>query len=161
MVDFLASRPEVDTTRLGCLGLGLGGFRSALLGALDPRVKATCVVGWMSLLADMLDDAVGRQSWMTFIPGLVRVLDWPDLAGLHAPDPLLVMQGGQDPYFPLNGFQKAAERLRAIYAKAGAPGNFDVGLFDLPHVFAPEMQQHAWAFFDAAFGVASEGGETP
>ncbi len=153
-VDFLLTRPEVDAARLGCVGLSLGGLRGALLGALDPRVRAVCIVGWMSTLAEMLDEAVDHQSWAGFIPGLARVLDWPDVAGLHAPHPLLVMQGSQDALFSLNGYQKAAERLRAIYAKAGSPGNLDIRLFDLPHVFSPEMQRQAWSFFDTAFEIA-------
>ena len=155
-VDFLLSRPEVDPARIGCVGLGLGGMRGALLGALDARVKAVCIVGWMSTLADMLEDHVAQHSWASFIPGLNCVLDWPDLAALHAPHPMLVLQGGQDPLFPLGGFQKAAELLRALYAKAGMPGNLDINLFDLPHVFCLEMQRQAWAFFDKYFAMERE-----
>ncbi|MHB9133554.1 MAG: alpha/beta hydrolase family protein [Armatimonadota bacterium] len=155
-VDFLLTRPEVDAQRIGCVGLGMGGMRGILLGALDPRVKAVCSVGWMTTLADMLEDKVGRQSWANVIPGLTGLFDWPDVAGLHAPDPLLVMQGSVDPYFPLDGYQKAAERLRSIYSKAGAPGNLDVGLFDVGHVFTREMQRQAWAFFDNVFERSRE-----
>ncbi len=155
-VDFLLTRPEVDPARLGCLGLSMGGMRAALLGALDPRVKAVCIVGWMSTLAEMLDEHVSLHSWVNFLPGLTHVLDWPDVASLHAPHPMLVMQGGQDPLFPLSGFQKAAELLRGIYAKAGAPGNLDIRLFDLPHVFSTEMQHQAWEFLDTVFGIVRD-----
>ena len=155
-VDFLVTRPEVDPERIGCEGLSMGGERAALLGALDPRVKAAVIVGWMSTLNEMLPEHVDKHSWCSFIPGLTRVLDWPDLAALHAPDALLVMQGSQDPLFPLDGFQKAAEQLRAIYAKAGAPGNLDVRLFDVPHVFSRDMQQVAWSFFDRCFGLTRD-----
>lgn len=150
-VDFLLTLPEVDPERLGCVGLSMGGYRGALLGALDDRVKATCIVGWMSTLPEMLENHVQQHSWSCFIPGQTRLLDWPDLVSLHAPRPLLVMQGSQDELFPLHGYQKAAERLRSIYAKAGAPGNLDIGLFDLPHMFSQEMQRQAWAFFANAF----------
>ena len=154
-VDFLLTRPEVDPACIGCVGYSEGGMRAALLGALDARVRAVCIIGWMSTLAEMLEEEVIRHSWMSFIPGLTRVLDWPDVAGLHAPQPLLVLQGSQDNHFPLTGYQKAAERLRGIYAKAGAPGNLDIRLFDLPHIFSLEMQHQAWAFFDAAFGLGT------
>jgi len=160
-VDFLLTRPEVDATNIGAVGLCTGGMRAALLGALDPRVRAVCIVGWMSTLFEMLEDAVGAHSWANIIPGLTRVLDWPDLAALHAPQPLQVMQGSQDTLFPLQGFQKAAERLRAIYAKAGAPGNLDIGLFDVPHVFSLEMQRQAWKFFDDAFAVTAPATDAP
>ena len=152
-VDFLLSRPEVDPESVGCVGFGMGGMRGALLGALDPRVRATCIVGWMSTLFDMLEEAVDVHSWSGFLPGLTRVLDWPDVAGLSAPKPLLVLQGSHDPCFSLNGFQKAAERLRGIYAKAGMPGSLDINLYDQPHVFNTDMQQYAWAFFENYLSV--------
>lgn len=151
-VDFLLTLPEVDPARIGCVGFDMGGLRSLLLGALDPRVRAVCVVGWMSTQAEMLEEEAAQYAWGDLVPGLLRVLDWPDIAALHAPDPLLVMQGSRDANFPLKGYQKAAERLRAIYAKAGAPGELDIGLFDQPHLFSLDMQQHAWAFFENTLG---------
>ena len=45
-VDYLLTRPEVDRERIGCVGLSVGGFRSAHLAALDERIKAAVVVGW-------------------------------------------------------------------------------------------------------------------
>src|SRR5438445_461280 len=47
-LDYLASRPEVDARRLGCVGLSVGGYRSFLLAALDRRIKVAVDVGWMT-----------------------------------------------------------------------------------------------------------------
>src|SRR5205823_6019121 len=47
-VDYLLTRPEVDPKRLGCVGLSVGGLRSCHLAALDDRIKAAVVVGWMA-----------------------------------------------------------------------------------------------------------------
>jgi hypothetical protein len=47
-VDYLATRPEVDPDRIGCVGLSVGGLRSCHLAALDHRIKAAVVVGWMA-----------------------------------------------------------------------------------------------------------------
>ncbi len=46
-LDYLLTRPEVDSARIGSMGLSIGGFRSAHLFALDPRVKVGVVAGWM------------------------------------------------------------------------------------------------------------------
>ena len=146
-IDFLLTLPNVDPERIGCVGLSMGGLRAGLLGALDPRVKAVCLVGWMSTIQEMLEEKVAQHSWCCMIPGLPHILDWPDLVALHAPNPLMVMQGSHDELFTLAGFQKAAEKLRAIYAKAGMPGNLDIGTFDLPHTFSEGMQLQAWDFF--------------
>ena len=38
--DELGHGPEVDRNRLACVGLSVGGYRSFLLAALDPRIRA-------------------------------------------------------------------------------------------------------------------------
>src|SRR2546426_11696921 len=48
-VDYLRTRPEVDKNRIGCVGLSVGGLRSCHLAALDHRIKAAVVVGWMEI----------------------------------------------------------------------------------------------------------------
>jgi dienelactone hydrolase len=47
-VDYLITRPEVDPDRIGCVGLSVGGLRSCHLAALDDRIKAAVVVGWLA-----------------------------------------------------------------------------------------------------------------
>lgn len=39
VLDYLVSRPDVDSTRLGCAGVSLGGMEAWLLAAADTRVK--------------------------------------------------------------------------------------------------------------------------
>src|SRR6266496_3025617 len=47
-VDYLLTRPEVDKKRIGCVGLSVGGLRACHLAALDDRIQAAVVVGWMA-----------------------------------------------------------------------------------------------------------------
>lgn len=49
-VDYLLTRPEVDPSRIGCVGVSFGGWRSLFLSALDERIAAGCVVGFMSTI---------------------------------------------------------------------------------------------------------------
>ena len=39
-VDYITSRPEIDTNRIGALGVSLGGSATLLAAAADPRIKA-------------------------------------------------------------------------------------------------------------------------
>jgi dienelactone hydrolase len=45
-IDYLASRDDIDTTRVGVIGYSMGGHMTFILGAVDPRIKAVvaCVV---------------------------------------------------------------------------------------------------------------------
>src|SRR5215831_18720883 len=91
-VDYLVTRPEVDPKRIGCVGVSMGGYRSAYLAALDQRVRAACVTGFMSAVRPMLKAHLDTHSWVHFLPGLHRFLDLPDVATLAAPRALMVQQ---------------------------------------------------------------------
>jgi len=150
-LDYLASRPEVDRRRLGCVGLSVGGYRSFLLAALDERIKAAVDVGWMTSLASNIRRHVVNTVGLTFhIPGLYRYLDLPDLAALIAPRSVLVMNGSKDTLFPPAGVEKAFQKIAACYQKAGVPERQRCRLYDVPHEFNREMQAEAWSWLEGS-----------
>jgi dienelactone hydrolase len=144
-VDYLASRPEVDARRLGCVGLSVGGYRSFLLAALDQRIRVAVDVGWMSSLGSHIKRHVINSIGLTFqIVGLYRYLDLPDLGALIAPRSLLVINGSRDQLFPPEGVDAAFKRIDACFRKAGVPDRQRCRLYDAPHQFNVEMQGEAW-----------------
>ena len=144
-VDYLASRPDVDKNRLGCVGLSVGGYRSFLLAALDERIKAAVDVGWMTSFASQIRTQVIHSMGLTFhLVGLYRYLDLPDLAALIAPRCLMVINGSKDTLFAPDGVKSAFEKIDRIYGKAGAPDHQRCRLFDAPHEFNLEMQAEAF-----------------
>jgi dienelactone hydrolase len=144
-LDYLASRPEVDRNRIGCVGLSMGGYRSYLLAALDARIKAAVDVGWMTSFASQIKQHVIDTIGFSFhINGLYRYLDFPDFAALIAPRALMVINGSQDQLFAPDGVKAAFDKIARCYAKAGAPDRQRCRLFDAPHQFNREMQAEAW-----------------
>jgi len=149
-VDYLASRPEVDRRRLGCVGLSVGGYRSFLLAALDPRIKAAVDVGWMTSYASNIRRHVTNTIGFTFhIPGLYRYLDLPDLAALIAPRSVLVINGSKDTLFPPDGVDKAHRKIAACFQKARAADQQRCRVYDAPHQFNRAMQAEAWEWLAA------------
>ena len=143
-LDYLASRPEVDPGRLGCVGLSVGGYRSFLLAALDPRIRVAVDVGWMTSFRSQIKQHVINTIGLSFhINGLYRYLDLPDLAALIAPRAVLVINGSQDRLFALDGVKAAFDKIARCYTKAGAPDNQTCSLY-APHEFNLEMQAEAW-----------------
>ncbi len=144
-LDYLASRPEVDRNRIGCVGLSVGGYRSFLLAALDERIKAAVDVGWMTSFASQIKQHIVNTIGLSFhITGLYRYLDLPDLAALIAPRAVLVINGSQDRLFALDGVKAAFEKIARCYEKAGARERQRCRLYDAPHQFNLEMQAEAW-----------------
>jgi dienelactone hydrolase len=146
-VDYLLTRPEVDPTRIGCVGLSVGGFRSCHLAALDDRIKAAVVVGWMASFPFQLKKKIRNTIGFTMlVPGLYRYLDYPDVASLAMPAALLVINGSKDALFELEGVRACFEKLQATYQKAGIAEKFRGRLYDTPHEFNGAMQAEAWAW---------------
>ncbi len=147
-VDYLVTRPEVDPKRIGCVGHSIGGLRATYLAALDDRIKAAVVCGWMcsfpNQLAKQVRNTIGNTA---IIPGLYRYMDHPDIASLAMPKPLLVINGIQDALFEPDGVRAAHEKLAMCYAKAGVPDHFKSVIEDRPHEFNAERQADAWAWF--------------
>jgi dienelactone hydrolase len=144
-LDYLASRPEVDRNRLGCVGLSVGGYRSFMLAALDPRIKAAVDVGWMTSFGAQIKRHVIHTVGLTFhIPGLYSHLDLPDLAALIAPRAIMCVNGYRDGLFAPEGVKAAYEKIPRIYEKAGAKDRQRCLMYDGPHEFNVEMQGEAW-----------------
>ncbi len=144
-LDYLASRPEVDRERIGCVGLSVGGYRSYMLAALDERIKAAVDVGWMTSFAPQIRRQVIHTVGLSFhVPGMLRYLDFPDFAALAAPRALMVINGSKDGLFAPEGVRQAHARIRDIYRKAGVPDRQNCLMYDSPHEFNPAMQEEAW-----------------
>jgi dienelactone hydrolase len=144
-VDYLASRPEVDARRLGCVGLSVGGYRSFVLAALDPRIRVAVDVCWMTSMASQIRRHVLNTIGLTFhIVGLYRYLDLPDLAALIAPRSVLVISGSRDQLFSSEGVDAAFKKIDQCFRKAGVPDRQRCHLYDARHQFTLEMQGEAW-----------------
>ena len=147
-VDYLATRPEVDPERIGCCGLSVGGFRSAHLAGLDPRIKAAVVVGWMSTYGSMLQNKLTSIGFMKVVPGLYQSMDLPDVVSMNVPGGLMVINGTEDQLFPMDGVYAAFDKIAAVYKKAGVPERFQGVTYEGPHEFNADMQDNAFAWLD-------------
>lgn len=143
-VDYLASRPEVDAARIGCVGLSVGGYRSFLLAALDSRIRAAVAVGWMTSFPYQIKRHVVHTEGFSFHVPLLRDLDLPDLAALIAPRSVMLINGSRDTLFNQEGVKAAFGKIEACYRKAGVPERQKTRLYDAPHEFNAGMQAEAW-----------------
>jgi dienelactone hydrolase len=147
-LDYLASRPDVDADRLGCCGLSGGGLRTVFLGGLDPRIKCAICVGMMTTWKDYLLNKSHTHTWMVYVPGLPRDLDYPEILGLRVPLPTQVLNDLDDQLFTPNGMRQADRILDEVYKKAGASGQYKASFYPGPHKFDLAMQDEAFGWFD-------------
>jgi len=147
-LDYLASRPDVDATRIGCAGLSGGGLRTVMLAGADERIRCACCAGMMTTWRDYLLNKSHTHTWMVYVPGLPRDLDYPEILGLATPNPVLVLNNRGDQLFTMSEMERADQILKEVYGKAGVPDRYKAVFFDGPHKFDLNMQREAFAWFD-------------
>jgi len=144
----LAAREEVDAARIGCCGLSGGGLRTVMLGGLDDRIQCAVCVGMMTTWRDVVLDKNWTHTWMMWVPGLPRYLDYPEILGLRVPKPTMVLNNNEDPLFSLPEMQRADRMLREVFEKAGASDRYACRFYPGPHKFDLQMQADAFAWLD-------------
>lgn len=147
-LDYLCSREDVEATRVGCAGLSGGGLRTVYLGGVDPRIQCACAVGMMSTWRDYLLDKCHTHTWMIYIPSVPLDLDYPEILGLRAPLPTMVLNNNEDSLFTLPEMQRADRILGEVYAKAKATDRYRCQFYTGPHKFDLPMQADAFKWFD-------------
>ncbi len=154
-VDLLCTLAEVDRERITCMGLSLGGYRAAWLGAMDERIRCCCSIGYILRLQDQVPDA--QPNLWAAVPGLYDHLPYPDLISLTVPRDLLILYGQNDKIFPMSSAEAAVDTIRKVYAKAGAESRFASRAFAVGHQFDLEMQEFAFAWLDNCLGRSQQG----
>lgn len=147
-LDVLCNREDVDGTRVGCGGLSGGGLRTVYLGGLDPRIRCAVCVGMMTTWRDFLLNVTALHTWMIYIPLLPPDLDYPEVLGLRAPLPTMVLNNNEDSLFTLPEMKRAGEMLGEVFKKAGAADHYRGSFYPGDHKFDREMQIEAFEWFD-------------
>ncbi|MBT3269716.1 hydrolase [Candidatus Poribacteria bacterium] len=148
--EFLAGRPEVDAKRVGAMGLSMGAFRTWQVTALSDHIAAGAAICWMATVKGLVtpgNNQVRSQSAFSMLhPDLFNYLDYPDVASIACPKPLLVYNGLRDGLFPVPSVQDAYAKMRAVWESQGAGDRLVTKLWDVPHEFNETMQEEAFAW---------------
>ena len=146
-VDCLCDQEEVDGDRIGAIGHSAGGFLTALLMFIDPRVTVGCAscgtfLDRGALNKDRLRPINGFGGFA--VPGLKRWGDMDDVRAGLAPRPFLeTTDPGSD--------QEMAEltgKARARYAALGVPERYQYVTYEARHTFRKHMREMSYVWFD-------------
>ena len=144
----LCARAEVDAKRVGCCGLSGGGMRTAFLAGVDKRIACAVCVGMMTTWRDYVLHKSYTHTWMVYVPLLANDIDYPEILGLRAPRPTLVLNDIEDDLFTLPEMERADTILGEVYAKANASAAYRCSFYPGPHKFDQAMQAEAFAWLD-------------
>jgi len=133
-LDYLHTRPDVDTARIGTLGISMGSTMAWWLAALDTRIKVCvdicCLTDFQALIdARNVDD----HGVYYYVPSLMKHFTAAQINALIAPRAHLSVAGDLDPLTPPDGLARIDAELRAVYAQAGNPAGWLLKRYAVGH----------------------------
>ena len=155
-LDYLESRAEVDDQRIGVTGRSGGGASSWWIAAADDRVRCIIPVAGIADLQAHLNEGYPGRFEKGVIAGhcdcmyMVNTYRWdfPMVAALCAPRPLLLGNSDKDDIFPVPGYRRLAQKVRKIYNLYGASDKFVLMETHGPHKDTPELRLGAYRWMN-------------
>ncbi len=132
-IDYLQTRPEVDPRRIGCMGISGGGLVTLFSAAMDDRIQACLVSGYLNLFRDCIIPIIHCVD--NYIPHILRYAEMSDVASLIAPRAFFAESGSRDPIFPVKAVRESFARVRRVYELLGVPEKCGLHVFNDEHVF--------------------------
>ena len=118
ILDFARTRPGIREDRVAITGNSGGGTMSVFAPAVEPRIGIAIPSCYFCTFEASLGSI--HHCACNFVPGIMRLGEMYDVVGLIAPRPFLAVSGEKDDIFPIDAVKTAFEKVKAIYAAAGA-----------------------------------------
>jgi len=132
-IDWIETRKELDARRVGCMGISGGGTVTTFSAALEPRIRAAMISGYLNTFRDSVMSL--SHCIDNYVPGILDWAEMYDVAGLIAPRPLFVESGIEDDIFPIEASKQSFARVRKVYEVFGAAPLAQQEVFNDIHSF--------------------------
>ena len=132
-IDWIATRPELDASRVGCMGISGGGTVTLYVAGIEPRIRAA----FASCSLNTFRDSIMSVSHCidNYVPGILDWAEMYDVAGLIAPRAFFAESGEKDNIFPIAASRASFAKVKEIYRAFGAADRAGQETFDGPHSF--------------------------
>ena len=149
-LDYLETRQEIDPSRIGATGSSGGGTMTAILAAIDDRIKAAAPGTFITdrkiyLYADNPQDA--EQIWYGTTAGL---FDHAELVSCMCPKPYMILAVDSD-FFCIEGSERTYRTVKRFYELFGAGDNLGMTVDASTHAYTAPLAAAAAKFFIKAF----------
>ncbi|MBD3287306.1 xylan esterase [candidate division KSB1 bacterium] len=151
-IDYLMTRGEVDTSKIGVTGLSGGGTQTAYISAFDDRVKAAAPSGYITNLRRVLGMIGPQDGEQIFIGGVAKGLDHADLVEVFAPKPYLIVATTRD-FFNIVGVRETYVEAEKAYFAFGKPENLNMVEDDFRHGYTAKNRNAICHFFGEVFDM--------
>lgn len=141
-IDYLFTREDVDTERIGTLGMSMGSTKAWWAAALDNRIKVCvdicCMTDFQALIEARGLDGHGIYY---YVPKLLKYFTTAQINALISPRPHLSLNGIYDRLTPNKGLDIISEELEGVYREDRAEECFELRKYPVAHLETAEMRE--------------------
>ena len=134
VIDFLETQEIVDSNLIGVGGLSGGATLSLYLPILDDRVKLVMIAGVFSSYRNSF--FAMNHCPCNCLSGVMQYGEMSDVVALHAPRPVLLINGTRDKSAPIEDARQGLEKLQRVYKLRGVPDYIEADFFDGGHAWS-------------------------
>ena len=146
LIDWAIEHEGVDRTRIAITGNSGGGTVSLFAAACDTRISVALPGCYFNTFAGSIGAIIHCDC--NYVPGIMRLGEMHDVAGLIAPRHFLAVAGRDDPIFPIAHTKAAHAKLQTIYAAASVAQRCELYIGAGGHRY---YKERVWSFVAAAF----------
>ena len=146
LIDWALGHLDVAARQIAITGNSGGGTVSLFAAACEPRISVAVPSSYFCTFQGSIGSI--HHCDCNYVPGIMRLGEMYDVAGLIAPRPFSAIAGREDPIFPIEHVKSAFEHLQRIYAVAGVPENCQLHIGEGGHRY---YKAGAWHFIRRHF----------
>ena len=148
-IDYLFTRDDVDTERIGTLGMSMGSTKAWWLAALDTRVEVCVDICCMTDFESLIEaQGLDRHGIFYYVPSLLKHFTTAQINSLISPRPHLSLNGIYDRLTPNKGLDIINEELTKVYKGDDAEECFELKKYPVAHLETAKMRAEVIKFFN-------------
>ncbi|MRH42671.1 prolyl oligopeptidase family serine peptidase [Aquibacillus halophilus] len=148
-IDYLTTRDDVDSTRIGTMGMSMGSVMSWWLAALDTRIKVCVdICGLVDFHTLIEDRGLDGHGIYFYVPNLLKHFSTSEINSLIVPRFHLSLAGDYDRLVPSKGLDKLDQHLKAVYEEKGASDRWNLLRYNTGHLETADMRYEVKVFLE-------------
>lgn len=141
-IDYLQSRDDIITDKIGCTGNSGGGTLTSYLMALDERIVCAAPSCYLTSLERILNTIGAQDAEQNIFGQIAFGMDHADYIHMRAPKPTLMCTATQD-FFDISGSWDTFREAKRLYTRFGLAERVDIIEYDAKHGFNQPLREGA------------------
>ena len=159
-LDYLLTRPEVDSQQVGITGNSGGGTMATMLCGVEQRWSMAAPSCFLTTFRHNLENELPTDPESCPPRALALGLDHADFIAALAPKPVILL-GKEKDFFDVRGNEESFERLKGIYKLLGAEQNIQLFVGPTYHGYTQENREAMYRWFNHVTKVSEAQAEPP